>query len=392
MPYRKRRWSPTDILGRRASVSYSGGGGAAAAASGGLSAPMSEMPGDDMMPDPGFENTPGYNPESAVYPANQQAPQLQPYGGLLPPVSQGGAGRGTFSMGNSAHGTINLGGILGPRSNSAFNPNNAGSGELPYQTPGFFRRMFGDTGSDLNAAYVQNQNASTLAMRDRDAQLKRQQDFATQRQQAGFDQQWGIEKARLDMEAAKANQSSSTALREKQLQTEAQNARAEADRIAREEERYGPDPIIASMLKRQEAGNRVGLSGIKNLSGGGVAMYDQWSGEPKLFMPEGATPAGFNIGPDGNLQQTPAIPKRLVEFDPNNPSASSVGGPPQQAAPSDPNKLAGDELELLRKAAGVATNAPPAPTGPVEPWYKRLLNNVKPMGYTPFGTQDWWKK
>jgi hypothetical protein len=114
-----------------------------------------------------------------------------------------------------------------------------------------------------------------------------------------------------------------------------------------------------------------------------------------MFMPEGATPAGFTTDAEGNFVTTPGTPKRLVEFDPKNPGRSSGGPPPPPDI--DPNRAAKDELELLRKAGGVGqtiepTNAPPAPTGPVEPWYKRLLNNVKPMGYTPFGTQDWWKK
>ncbi len=388
MPFRPRRWSPSDFSKRRATIGYSGSGVGKSIAD----VPSSSaMPVDDMMPDPGYENTPGYNPETAVYPAYEQ-PQVSQTG-LLPPVSRGGGGPGSFSIGNAAHGTINLGNILGPRANPAFNPTNPTAGQLPYQTPGFFRRMFGDTGSDLNSAYIQNQNAQTLFNRERAADWARKTAFEKEKQQAGFDQQWNLEKARLDMDAARANLSASTALKEREIQQAGLNERDAAERAAREEERYGPDPIIASMLKRQEAESRVGFAGVKPLGSGSFARRDPYTGEIQYFVQEGGTSGGVMMWPDGSLQIQPSTSKRLVGFDPNNPGANQPSSPGNQPStpPPDPNRLAADEIELLRKAAGAVANEPSTNTPPTPPWYKRILDGMKPMGYRPMGTDLWWK-
>jgi len=249
-------------------------------------------------------------------------------GGVMPPVSQGGGGN-MMSVGNSANGSINLGNILGPRANPAYDPANPGT-SLPYKSPGFLRRVFGDTGSNLNAQYSADRNAAASAAAEKEADWNRQADL--QRELKNQD---------LQMRAAESNLNNSGHLQGIQMQMD---ARAAMDQAARSQKMYEDtgtsDPILQSAILAERAAQNTQMGSAKPLGGSAMAVYNRWGNEPDIFAREGGTPAQTTLVGD-KIQTIPAVPGSFQKINPTIGGGAADSRGMQQGATGGPSATGG---------------------------------------------------
>ena len=376
---RQRRWLPGDTM-RRANASFSGAspasaaagaaastgaaagsaaGAAAASAPASYGAPTMPTPTPDVMSElptqvqidgniqQGIPTEPSTTFPSPTLGDVQLANQ-----GLLPPV--GGGRMPMFSIGNAANGSINLGSILGPRANPNFNPNNPGSG-LPYQQGGFFRRLFGDNGGELNQQYVNNYNANVLAQRQQNAG----QDFQLLRDQI---REQGL--------AAREMYNASQQAARDRFQMSSNQQKAQNERDEKEYQLTGEyDPILrAQALKRRaqiEAARR-------EIEGSGmIGRWNEQTGTMDVYSREGGTPASTTLGPNGNIISTPAVPSRMVKMDFGGGEATPTGPQPGRIDPA--------VLQMYNQLSGGAAAAPtPPPAAPLTPPAVALPQGIAP--------------
>jgi hypothetical protein len=296
---------------------------------------------------------------------------------MFAPVSTGGMQPGTMSMGNPLHGTINLGGLLGPRANPNFNPNDTSSNEMPYQNPGFFRRMFGDTGQLQNQQFVAGANQSALN------EKYAAQDFQRKAALAQQLKQW-----ELQMEAAKANQVASTHLQAAQVP---ENNRLQ---IAREKEAADlfqmtgtHDPIMQQEILRQRGS-------VMPVGGSAFMMTDPTKPNPTLIGRHGGTPGFWDVS-GGTPKFNPPTEGNFGPINTGNegwgpesvtpPLGTGGPAPGTQQPTGGALNITPEEKALLLQGSGrrtpgaspsaAAPQTPGAQAGPqiVQPFWKRLM-------------------
>lgn len=323
-----------------ASAAAAGGGGGGGFIGGGLTSRGSSYVTQDESNTstyPGTTNSAYKGPH-----APDAAPLIAPVGGQMP----------KFSMGNSANGNINLGSILGSRANPSYDPNNPGA-TLPYQNPGFFRRLLGDNGGELNQQYATSRNASLLGQRQADSAWQRQADFQREMEKSRQDSSWGQEKARLDMQAAIANQGASNALKLQGGQQEFQRGQAQSAEANRLFEKTGTWNPTQQMARADEDWTRNSHANDV----GGMPYYTDPNGQRVGVMQTHPFAGGVNVDPTtGNASILPATPGGFQYFGSNGPIGASGAKPSNAPLTLRPEARAA--YDAAKTAAGGSPAAP----------------------------------
>lgn len=338
------------------------GGGAAGAAGGffggGLTsrgAAYTTQEQDNANAYPGTTNSAYQGPRSP-----DAAPLIAPVGGQMP----------RFSAGNAANGNINLGSILGSRPNPSYDPNNPGAA-LPYQSPGFLRRLFGDNGDVLNQQYATSRNATLLDQRQADANWQRQAQFLREQAQATHDAE--LMRARLAAETQAAGHNLSASTQASIANAGFANARAlqegqqgfqrsqtqDAEAAKRFEQTGSWDPIVQNSRADESwtLGNKMRqFKDIPVVPGAG--------GEPMGVMHTPPFAGGISMDATGNPTIMPPSPGGFRYFGQNGPIDTSATKPAGAPLALSPTARAAYEAAKSGSTSPVTPQATNAPTGP----------------------------